>query len=167
MSNAWYALQTWNRQERLAQASLQKHDITTFLPQIEAWHQTPYKGFFKRIEPLFPCYILIQCDLTIDLRSRIHSQRGVRSLVQFGDTTPSIPLEVIQDLQERTFNGDFDITQPSIGDKVEILDNSCFHGYFGKLDSYMSGQQRAIILIETLQGNIKKVTDANLIAIAS
>jgi transcriptional antiterminator RfaH len=145
----WYVVHTKPRQEMRALTNLELQGYDCFLPTL------PKKKILKKSveitqEPLFPRYMFISLDVSIQGKSwsPIRSTLGVSKLITFGDDPVKVDAELIHAL--RTCN---DIVQkaPSPykpGDFVQMKE-----GAFAGLDLIYQmddGESRAHVMIEIL-----------------
>ena len=90
---AWYCARTQPKHEHIAAANLNKKlGLEVFHPRLRLERATR-RGAVKVIEPLFPCYIFVRCDLEQRL-DEIRYVNGISSLVHFGHRIPTVPDEV-------------------------------------------------------------------------
>src|SRR5436305_5645903 len=86
---AWYCARTQPKHEHIAAANLSKRlGLEVFNPRLRLERATR-RGTVKVIEPVFPCYVFVRCDLTRDGDSIRHAN-GVSSLVHFGVKIPPV-----------------------------------------------------------------------------
>src|SRR5262245_43364445 len=103
MAAAWFCLRTHLKHEHIAAAQLkQDPEIEVFLPRIRYLRATR-SGPALVTEALFQNYLFARFELATVLR-RIHHARGVRGIVHFGVSWPTIPDEVIEQLR-KAMNG--------------------------------------------------------------
>ena len=145
---AWYLLQCKPREERRAKLNLQNQGLTVFLPEMPAVKKTK-KGFSETEEVLFPGYLFINLNKTLDNWFVIRSTRGVSRLVSFGQVPAKIPEIVIDRIKVQTQINDGKQLYPfDKGDKVIITT-----GPFKDLQAVFGcrqGQQRAWVFLELL-----------------
>lgn len=95
---AWYCARTKPKHEHIAAANLSRNlGLEVFNPRLRMERATR-RGVVRATEPLFPCYVFVQCFNSA--WNDIRYITGVSSLVQFGDRIPSVPDSVIQELRE-------------------------------------------------------------------
>src|ERR1041384_733838 len=96
---AWYCARTQPKHEHIAAANLiKKLGLEVFHPRLRLERATR-RGPVRVIEPLFPCYIFVRCDLEERLDD-IRYVNGISSLVHFGNKTPAVPDHVIEELRQ-------------------------------------------------------------------
>jgi transcription termination/antitermination protein NusG len=95
-TNAWYALWTRSRHERLVCSELTTREVEAFLPTITRW--SIWKDRRKRIDwPLFPGYCFARFDA--DSRFRVLNCAGVATIVSFNGEPAAIPDREIDDIR--------------------------------------------------------------------
>ncbi|MEO7678860.1 MAG: transcriptional activator RfaH, partial [Verrucomicrobiota bacterium] len=95
----WYCARTKPKHEHIAAANLSSMlGLEVFHPRLRMERATR-RGVVRVIEPLFPCYIFLRCDLESRLTD-IRFISGVSSMVHFGLRIPLVPAEVIEELRE-------------------------------------------------------------------
>jgi transcriptional antiterminator RfaH len=96
---AWYCARTQPKHEHIAAANLvRKLGLEVFHPRLRLERATR-RGAVRVIEPLFPCYIFVRCDLDERL-DEIRYVNGISSLVHFGQRIPTVPDEVVEELRQ-------------------------------------------------------------------
>jgi transcriptional antiterminator RfaH len=95
---SWYCARTKPKHEHIAAANLSRNlGLEVFNPRLRIERATR-RGVVRSAEPLFPCYVFVQCFSSA--WNDIRYITGVSSLVQFGDRIPSVPDSVIGELRE-------------------------------------------------------------------
>ncbi|MCL4555560.1 MAG: transcription/translation regulatory transformer protein RfaH [Gammaproteobacteria bacterium] len=95
---SWYLIYTKSRQEQIASQHLSAQGYRVFVPFLSLKKRTA-QGWRLVQEPLFPNYLFIQLDESVDSFKPIRSTRGVSCFVRFGEQVPAIiPLPVIEQL---------------------------------------------------------------------
>lgn len=104
----------------------------------------------KVIEPLFPGYIFVRFNLSKCLQG-IRYSTGISSLVHFGERIPSVPDNVIEELQKC-----FDMDDPMVvedyliaGAEV-IIAHGPFQGFQAMVIRLMPARQRVQVLVDFL-----------------
>ena len=96
---AWYCARTQPKHEHIAAANLVRRlGLEVFLPRLRLERATR-RGVVRIIEPLFPCYVFVRCDLEQQL-DEIRYVNGISSLVHFGPFIPIVPDEVVEELRQ-------------------------------------------------------------------
>jgi len=147
---AWYCARTQPKHEHIAACGLRSRlGLEVFSPRLRMERATQ-RGVVKVIEPLFPCYIFVRCDLAERLLA-IRYVTGVSSLVHFGQRIPSISDEVIEELRQC-----FELDQPMSvenqfrpGTEVTVAEGP-FLGSSGIVVQVLPARQRVQILLDFL-----------------
>jgi transcriptional antiterminator RfaH len=88
-NGAWYCARTKPKHEHIAAANLSRNlGLEVFNPRLRIERATR-RGVVRSIEPLFPCYIFVNC--ANDSLSDIRYVNGVSSIVHFGLGIPTVP----------------------------------------------------------------------------
>ena len=161
----WYCARTKPKHEHIAAANLRKNlGIEVFNPRLRLDKATR-RGVVRVVEPLFPCYIFIRCELETR-ESEIRYTNGVSSLVHFGTRIPSVPDAIIKELQEY-----FDGPEPmAVEDQVVpgaevVMAGGAFAGMRALVLRVLPARQRVQILLEIMGRTTTVEIDRNLVAI--
>lgn len=147
---AWYCARTQPKHEHLAAANLQHRlGLEVFHPRLRLERAT-CRGPVRVVEPLFPGYIFVRCQLQAQLDA-IRYVNGISSLVHFGAQIPSVPDEVVDELRvcfesEQTMAVE-DHFQP--GAEVSVAEGA-FLGSRGVVVRALPARQRVQILLDFL-----------------
>src|SRR5580704_16613545 len=86
----WYCARTKPKHEHIAAANIaRKLDLEVFHPRLRVERATR-RGIMRLVEPLFPCYIFVRCELDKCVDD-IRHVTGISSLVHFGQRIPAVP----------------------------------------------------------------------------
>jgi transcriptional antiterminator RfaH len=150
METAWYCARTKPKHEHIAAANLRKNlELEVFHPRLRVERATQ-RGVVRVVEPLFPCYLFVRCELAEKL-GEIQHTNGIREMVRFGGKIPSVPDAVIGELRECFL---MDAAMPvescfSPGDEVTVVE-----GVFAEARAFvlrvMPGRKRVQVLLEIL-----------------
>jgi transcriptional antiterminator RfaH len=150
---SWYVIYSKPREEYRAKENLENQGYEVFLPTCQI--ETLLNSKVSLItEPLFPRYLFINLDQINSNWFPIRSTKGVSSLLRFGkESNPiHVPDQIISNL--RTF-----LNSQSVIDKLFEQNAPIFicdgifkglAGIFQKINYSMTGEQRALVLIELL-----------------
>lgn len=149
-SPAWYCARTKPKHEHIVAANVSKNlGLEVFNPRLRMERATR-RGLMRVVEPLFPCYVFIRCNIENRL-DEIRHVTGVSSLVHFGRRIPIVPDAAIEELRLC-----FAAEQPmavqdglSPGTEVTIVDGA-FSGFSGMVVRELSAGQRVQILLDFL-----------------
>jgi transcriptional antiterminator RfaH len=147
----WFAVFTKPRQERIAQAHLERQGFRCFLPMAV----NPYQrrtALRRRIEPLFPRYLFLNAVADRQSLGPVRSTRGVNTLVRFGIELARVPERVIGAIRQRCDPESglvrLDPVPVQPGDRVRVFDGP-LAGAEGLFEAG-SGARRALLLIEMM-----------------
>ena len=167
-NESWYAIQTKVRQESRAAANLRMFAVETFLPQIRGRAKNHDRGRAERVEPLFPGYLFVRCNVPA-VAHRISYTRGVgRMLGNQSGPTP-IADEVIDALRSRVAEDGFVRLEPECfraGDPVRITSGP-LGDFVGVFESRLSSSERVAILIRTVTTQVRVIVERDVLERAS
>lgn len=147
---AWYCARTQPKHEHIAARNLRcRLGLEVFNPRLSVERATS-RGLVKLLEPLFPCYIFVRCQLA-DRLDDIRYTNGVSSLVHFGCQIPQVPEGVVEELR-RCFELDEVMNvedQFTPGSQVSVVDGP-FLGIHATVVRALRARQRVQILLEFL-----------------
>jgi len=148
----WFAVQARLGTEAVAEANLRALPIETLLPLARrpVHHATRTSRMVLR--PLFPGYFFARFCAAVSLRAVKYS-RGVSRVVGGGGQPWPVDDAIIADIRERISpEGCVEMRERPfrMGDRVCITAGP-LAGWSGVFDSALSGAERVVILIETLQ----------------
>jgi transcriptional antiterminator RfaH len=146
---AWYCARTKPKHEHIAAANVNRNlGLNVFNPRLRMERATR-RGLVRTTEPLFPCYIFVQCFS--DAWNDIRYVTGVSSLVHFGDRIPSVPDSVIEELKDNFGTDDplevEDCLAP--GTEVMIADGA-FRGFQAIVLRMLPARRRVQVLLDIL-----------------
>ena len=150
LGSAWYCARTQPKHEHIAAANLSARlGLEVFHPRVRLERATR-RGPVRVIEPLFPCYLFVRCELEQWLDD-IRFVSGISSLVHFGQEIPSVPDDVIEDLRQC-----FESQEPMavedrlfVGAEVTIAEGA-FLGSRGIVVRVLPARRRVQILLDFL-----------------
>ena len=150
----WYVLRTQLKRERLAAANLRRLEgVEVFLPRLR-YQKTTRRGRVWWVEPLFPGYLLAKFSY-LELSRAVTYTAGVSRIVTFGDDTPAVPDQFVEDLQtevarHQTDNEEIVVNwKVEVGDEVELAEGP-FKGMEGRVVEVRPGAERVSLLLEFL-----------------
>lgn len=147
---AWYCARTQPKHEHIAASNLRKRlGLEVFSPRLRMDRATQ-RGVVRVIEPLFPCYVFVRCNLAEGMDA-IRYVTGVSSLVHFGQRIPAVPDHTIDELRQ-CFESDEPMAvenQFRPGTEVTVAEGP-FLGSHGLVVNVMPARQRVQILLEFL-----------------
>jgi transcriptional antiterminator RfaH len=149
-SVAWFCLRSQQKHEKIAAGRLaQMEEVEVFNPRIRFARPTK-QGPVWVTESLFPNYLFARFDWRKSL-ARVHYAPGVKQIVHFGDRWPTVPDEVIEELQASLGPEDLRVVSEELhpGDSVTIS-GGLFHGLKTVVTQVMPGHQRVAVLMDFL-----------------
>ncbi len=150
LETSWYCARTQPKHEHIAAGNVARRlGLEVFHPRLQIERSTR-RGMVKVVEPLFPCYIFVRCNLARDLDT-LRYLSGISSLVHFGTQTPIVPDPVIEDLR-RCFEDDEPVVVENRlkpGTEVAIAAGA-FLGLRGVVVRTLPSRQRVQVLLEFL-----------------
>jgi transcriptional antiterminator RfaH len=163
----WYVVQTQANAETKAVAHLGRQGFATYLPRY-----LKRRRHARRVDtaaaPLFPRYLFVKIDTSIQRWRSIYSTVGVSRLVSNGDCPVAVPDTVIDALRSRENTSGYvqfdDRPKFGAGDKVRILEGAfydCLGIYAG-----MPDRERVEILLDLLGRKVRVLLGAEAIAAA-
>ena len=163
----WYVVQTQANAENKAVAHLGRQGFATYLPRY-----LRRRRHARRVDtvaaPLFPRYLFVEIDMSVQRWRSIYSTAGVSRLVSNGDCPVPVPDAVMNALRSRENPSGYvqfdDRPKFCAGDKVRILEGAfydCLGIYAG-----MPDRERVEILLELLGRKVRVVLGAEAIAAA-
>ena len=147
----WFAVYCKPRQEMIAQQNLERQGFHSHLPRIQVRRHRRGK-WDDTIEVLFPRYIFIRVDPTMNSIAPVRSTRGVVGVVKFGGQPAIVEDEVMEVLlrHEDSESGLHRDNRPQfcVGETVKLVEGplSGMEGVFAQED----GEQRVMVLLELL-----------------
>ena len=146
----WYCARTQPKHEHIVAANLAKRlGLEVFHPRLSLERMTR-RGVVRVIEPLFPCYVFVRCQLDEHL-SQIRYVNGVSSLVHFGQRIPSVPDHSIEELRQCFGSGAPVVVEEElqVGTEVTVSEGALL-GAKGTVVRVLPARQRVQVLLEFL-----------------
>jgi transcription antitermination factor NusG len=131
--STWFALQTWPKREKKVAEELQKKDVQVFLPLFSSYHQWSDRRRLVH-EPLFPGYIFVRIQETVDSRVSVLRTAGVAGFVGVRGVGVPIPDDQIESVHTMLATGVPLHPHPflEVGQRVRIC-GGCLDGLRGIL----------------------------------
>jgi len=163
----WYLVQSHPNGEHKAVGHLNRQGFVTYLPRY-----LKRRRHARRIEmvaaPLFPRYLFVAIDMTLQRWRSIYSTLGVSQLVCAGDRPISVPDEVVAALKRREDASGCIKLEPRVrfraGDNVRVL-NGAFSDCLGLYEGMPAGE-RVSILLDLFGRKVRVLVDAEIVAAA-
>ncbi|MGA6826503.1 transcription termination/antitermination NusG family protein [Nitrospira sp. NS4] len=153
----WHVVRTKPHQEYLAEASLSRAGIETLYPRISE-HKMIRRKMESVVSPLFPGYLFAKFILS---QSRmVQYAVGVRNVVSFGPGPAVVSSDIIDGIRQRLQGGVAVLQRARFahGDVVRIQEGPLC-GLEAVFEREMIGQQRAMLLLKMLVGQVRVVLD--------
>jgi len=163
----WYVVQTQPNAESKAAAHLERQGFATFTPRTRKRRRHARRTDIVAA-PLFPSYLFVKIDTTIQRWRSIYSTIGVSRLVGTGDVPTPVPDRVVATLKERVDAAGFiQLDRRPLfcaGDKIRILDG-LFGDCLGLYDG-MPERDRVAVLLDLLGRKVRVLLNAEAVAAA-
>ena len=162
----WFCVRTHTHSESKALANLQRQGYRAYLPRY-----LKRRRHARRVEtvaaPLFPSYLFVALDLSVERWRAIQSTFGVAYLITHGDAPVRVADEVIDTIRAREdASGHVTVDPPdfSPGDKVRIVD-----GVFADCQAIFKAatdKQRLAVLLDLLGRPVQLLVPAETVVAA-
>jgi transcriptional antiterminator RfaH len=146
---AWYCARTKPKHEHIAAANLNRNlGLEVFNPRLRIERPTS-RGMVRATEPLFPCYIFVQCASSA--WNDVRYINGISSLVHFGDRIPSVPVNVIDELKN-CFEAEepLDVDDRLLPGEEVSIGEGAFRGFEAIVLRTLPARQRVQVLLDIL-----------------
>jgi transcriptional antiterminator RfaH len=147
MMEQWYTLYTKANAEYKVVSYLREHGIEVYLPEVPV----PARKTTQK-QPLFPCYLFAQLDLTDGNPSLWRWTPGLRRLVSYGDQPIPLPPELINVMKLKLAQRNTAASQShpyQVGDIVRIKEGP-FKDMLAVFDGPMTPSKRVHVLLTAL-----------------
>ena len=144
----WYLVHSKPRRERAALANLERQGYRAYLPLMRSRRRIAGR-YQSRVEAMFPRYLFLDLDDTVDDWGPIRSTVGVSQLVRFGPRAARVPDALVQALKAREDEDGVQVLPRrglKAGERVRIVEGP-MAGYEAVYQA-RSGQARVIVLLE-------------------
>jgi len=146
----WYCFTTQPKREHIAALNIKtRAGLQAFCPRI-SYRKKTRRGVVKFVEPLFPNYIFVYCNIQEHLR-HIMSMQGVKSVVKYGDRIPHLSPAFIRELDQYFEEDIKEINEAELkpGESV-ILTEGPFSDLKAIVETYAPATDRIRVLLEFL-----------------
>jgi transcriptional antiterminator RfaH len=149
-SLAWYCARTKPKHEHIVAAGLKRNlGLEVFHPRLRLERPTQ-RGVVRVVEPLFPCYVFVRCNLN-ECLDGVRYVNGVSSLVHFGQRIPAIPDQVVEELRQCFESQELMDVEDQLRPGTEVtVGEGAFHGFNGIVLRILPAKQRVQILLDFL-----------------
>jgi transcriptional antiterminator RfaH len=147
---AWYCARTKPKHEHIVAAGLKRNlGLEVFHPRLRMERPTK-RGVVRVVEPLFPCYVFVRCNIGECLDS-VRYVNGVSSLVHFGQRIPIVPDQVVEELKQCFETQEMMDVEDQLCAGTEVtVGEGAFHGFNGIVLRVLPAKQRVQILLDFL-----------------
>lgn len=145
---SWYLIMSKPRQEMTARENLERQGYEVYLPRLQVRRRRNGK-FVCVVEAMFPRYLFIHLDQTLDNWAPIRSTYGVSGMVSFGFKPARIDDQLIEALMQCEDESGIQVIpemELSAGDSVRVVEG-VMAGYQGIFQA-KTGRERVVILLE-------------------
>lgn len=163
----WYVVQTQPNAEHKAASHLGRQGFATYFPRY-----MKRRRHARRVDlvgaPLFPRYLFVSIDVTMQRWRSIYSTIGVSRLICAGDVPTAVPDAIVATLKQREDAAGFIQLERKplfhAGDTIRVLDG-VFRDCLGLYDG-MSDRDRVAVLLDLLGRKVRVLVDAESVVAA-
>jgi transcription antitermination factor NusG len=151
---AWFAIQTWPRYEKKVATELENKEVNVFLPLLKNKHKWSDRTRVVEL-PLFPGYVFVSIQQTLNARVHVLRTNGVTSFVGvrgMGTPVPESEIESVRTLLDRGISFQ---AHPflKIGQRVRILSGS-LRGVEGVVTGKANDDPSLVVSIQIIQRSV-------------
>jgi len=157
----WNIIYTKPKSEDIVSCKLSNAGLKVLNPKIK--ERKCYRRKIQDIvSPLFPCYIFVEFDYPNDYHL-IKYTRGVRRIIDSGNTPAVVSEDIITTIQNRMREGVITLNQPQFhaGEEVTIIAGP-FQGFSAIFEREMKGPERVSILLNAI--NARVIVDSAILS---
>ncbi len=148
LSRRWYVVHTQPHAEKKALVNLLRQGFEAYLPKYTKRCRHA-RRITNVIAPLFPRYLFVAIDLSVERWRAVHSTFGVAHMVCNGDAPMAVPTGVVEEIREREDeNGLIDLRPLKTmrrGEPVRVTDGP-FFDQLGLFDEINADHRVAVLL---------------------
>lgn len=146
---AWFCVRSRPKHEHIAAARLREAGLEVFLPRLR-FKKGSVRGPVWVTEALFPNYLFARFNLRAALRL-VRSAAGVSQVVHFGEITPAVPDDVVNELRARLGAAELHVIPESFtpDERVQIS-GGVMHGLSAVITQVLPAKERVKVLLEFL-----------------
>lgn len=159
----WYAVHTKPRQESVAQTSLRREGVETFLPKLRQ------RRTIRRVRrwvtgPLFPSYLFARFEAEQSGRL-VKYANGVTGIVSFGGKPAAVEETILAEIRARAKDELITLPPPTFrtGDVVVIQDGP-LRGLQAVFERPLTGPHRVAVLLKLITGQARAEVSLDSIA---
>ena len=153
--NAWYVVNTQPHQEAQAELNLRRQGFEVWLPRFRRARRHA-RRIDSVLAPLFPGYLFVRLDLSVQPWRVINGTFGVIRLLCNGDTPLAVPNRLVEEIKRRRDESGTVALPPrgfAVGEAVRVA-----LGPFADLEGLfleMSGRDRVVLLFNLLGRKVR------------
>jgi transcriptional antiterminator RfaH len=146
---AWFCVRARPKHEHIAGARLREAGLEVFLPRLR-FKKASVRGPVWVTEALFPNYLFARFSLRASLRL-VRSAAGVSQVVHFGEITPTVPDDVVNELRARLGTEELHVLPETfMPDERVQISGGVLHGLSAVITQVMPAKERVKVLLEFL-----------------
>ena len=146
---AWFCVRSRPKHEHIAAARLREAGLEVFLPRLR-FKKGSVRGPVWVTEALFPNYLFARFDLRASLRL-VRSAAGVSQVVHFGEITPAVPDDVVNELRAHLGTEELHVIPENFAPDERVqISGGVLHGLSAVITQVMPAKERVKVLLEFL-----------------
>lgn len=165
--NSWYVAYTQPHAESKALHHLERQGYAAYLPLYRK-RRRHARRTEQVVRPLFPRYLFVGFDITVDRWRPIMSTIGVCGLVKNGDDPIPVQDGIVEAIRNNETKGNFDNLSPTkglrAGDAVRIVEGP-FADLIGQFRG-LADAERVIVLLDLMGRQVSTRVSAEVIVAA-
>jgi transcriptional antiterminator RfaH len=148
----WFVVRTKPRQEIRALHNLENQRIQAYLPMLTISKLRRGKRVVSE-EAMFPGYLFVKLDQTLENIHKIKNTFGVLHLLRFGQKLAEVSDALIADIQQLNAKQTITVkSAPAPGDRV-IINDGPFKGFLAEVIK-LDGKSRCFVLLDWLNQQV-------------
>jgi transcriptional antiterminator RfaH len=153
--NRWYVVNTQPHQEAPAELNLRRQGFEVWLPRFRRARRHA-RRIDSVLAPLFPSYLFVRLDLSVQPWRAINGTFGVVRLLCSGDAPLSVPDGLVEQIMQRCDASDIVVLprRPFAAGEVIRVGAGPFADFEGLFQT-MSGRDRVVLLINMLGRKVR------------
>jgi transcriptional antiterminator RfaH len=155
----WYCFTTQPKREHIAATNIRvRAGLEALCPRI-SYRKKTKRGVVRFVEPLFPNYIFVYCNIHTHLR-HIMAMQGVKHVIKYGERIPHLPSGFVEEIANQFPEDMKELEDPEIvpGQEV-ILADGPFQDLKAIVETYTPTSNRIRVLLEFLGRDISVEVD--------
>jgi transcriptional antiterminator RfaH len=162
----WYLIRTKPSQERGVSQQFMQRGAQVLLPMIKVQVRR-WNSLVESIAPMFPCYLFALFNLEFDY-GHLRYTRGLKEIVCFNGQPAVVPDWMIAPVAQRCAHGPLELPRHRFapGECVKVASGP-LREFEGVFDRYLSGPERAAVLLSVMGGGARVVLPSNMVVPAT